>query len=78
LAKGWAPTFIGYGVQGAAKFGFYEYFKHTYGGFFSKEDAVKYKASDHNTPKRLIKFERLSVVLIGSNWASVFRCPIVC
>jgi len=43
LAKGWAPTFIGYGVQGLCKFGFYEFFKHTYGGFFSAEDAVKYK-----------------------------------
>lgn len=43
LAKGWAPTFVGYGVQGAAKFGFYEYFKYTYGNFFSKEDAAKYK-----------------------------------
>lgn len=27
LAKGWAPTFIGYGIQGLCKFGFYEYFK---------------------------------------------------
>jgi len=27
LAKGWAPTFIGYGLQGLCKFGFYEYFK---------------------------------------------------
>jgi len=27
LAKGWAPTFVGYGLQGLCKFGFYEYFK---------------------------------------------------
>jgi len=43
LAKGWAPTFIGYGVQGLCKFGFYEYFKFQYGSLFSKEDQVKYK-----------------------------------
>ena len=27
LAKGWVPTLLGYSVQGAAKFGLYEYFK---------------------------------------------------
>lgn len=27
LAKGWAPTFIGYSIQGVGKFGFYEAFK---------------------------------------------------
>lgn len=27
LAKGWAPTFIGYSMQGLCKFGFYEVFK---------------------------------------------------
>jgi hypothetical protein len=27
LAKGWAPTFVGYGAQGLCKFGFYEFFK---------------------------------------------------
>src|SRR4051794_37753201 len=43
LAKGWGPTFVGYGLQGLCKFGFYEYFKHYYGGFFSETDAVKYK-----------------------------------
>merc|ERR1711963_962328 len=26
LAKGWAPTFIGYSLQGVGKFGFYEFF----------------------------------------------------
>lgn len=30
LAKGWAPTFIGYSMQGLGKFGFYEVFKVTY------------------------------------------------
>lgn len=27
LAKGWAPTFIGYSMQGLCKFGLYEVFK---------------------------------------------------
>lgn len=27
LVRGWGPTLIGYSVQGAGKFGLYEYFK---------------------------------------------------
>ena len=27
LVRGWGPTFVGYSVQGAGKFGLYEYFK---------------------------------------------------
>ena len=27
LVKGWVPTLFGYSIQGAAKFGLYEYFK---------------------------------------------------
>jgi solute carrier family 25 phosphate transporter 3 len=27
LLRGWAPTFIGYSIQGAGKYGLYEYFK---------------------------------------------------
>lgn len=30
LAKGWAPTAIGYSMQGLGKFGFYEMFKIVY------------------------------------------------
>ena len=30
LAKGWAPTLIGYSMQGLCKFGFYEVFKSVY------------------------------------------------
>lgn len=30
LFRGWAPTFIGYSLQGALKFGLYELFKHVY------------------------------------------------
>jgi len=28
---GWSPTFVGYSLQGAGKYGFYETFKHVYG-----------------------------------------------
>ena len=27
LVKGWVPTLVGYSIQGAGKFGLYEYFK---------------------------------------------------
>lgn len=30
LAKGWAPTLVGYSLQGLGKFGFYELFKNIY------------------------------------------------
>lgn len=43
LVKGWGPTAVGYSLQGAFKFGFYEFFKHEYGKFFSEQDAKKYK-----------------------------------
>jgi len=43
LAKGWGPTFVGYSLQGLCKFGFYEYFKHEYGAFFTPENEKKYK-----------------------------------
>ena len=30
LGRGWAPTAIGYSLQGLGKFGFYELFKNVY------------------------------------------------
>lgn len=30
LYRGWAPTFFGYSIQGAGKYGFYEFFKKRY------------------------------------------------
>ena len=27
LVRGWVPTLVGYSIQGAGKFGLYEYFK---------------------------------------------------
>lgn len=40
---GWSPTFFGYSVQGAGKYGFYEYFKHLYSQLVGEETAAKYK-----------------------------------
>ncbi|XP_024976798.1 mitochondrial phosphate carrier protein 3, mitochondrial-like [Cynara cardunculus var. scolymus] len=41
--KGWAPTFLGYSLQGAGKYGFYEFFKKTYSDIAGPEYATKYK-----------------------------------
>lgn len=43
LFRGWAPTLLGYSVQGACKYGFYEYFKKTYSDLAGPENAKKYK-----------------------------------
>lgn len=46
LAKGWAPTFIGYSMQGLCKFGFYEVFKIFYSDLLGEvrlDTAVKTK-----------------------------------
>merc|ERR1712165_377459 len=45
LAKGWAPTLIGYSFQGIGKFGFYEAFKILYGGLMGEENAFLYRTS---------------------------------
>ena len=36
LTKGWAPTLIGYSMQGVGKFGFYELFKILYSGILGE------------------------------------------
>jgi len=43
LVRGWAPTLVGYSIQGLCKFGFYEYFKFKYSNFVGKENAYKYR-----------------------------------
>jgi len=43
LFTGWGPTLAGYSVQGAFKFGLYEYFKYKYAKSFSPETAHKYR-----------------------------------
>ena len=43
LTKGWAPTLIGYSLQGLGKFGFYEIFKNFYAGLLGEENAYVYR-----------------------------------
>jgi len=45
LAKGWAPTLIGYSMQGLCKFGFYEVFKNVYGDMIGEENAFLWRTS---------------------------------
>lgn len=45
LAKGWAPTFYGYSMQGACKFGFYEYFKVMYSNILGEENSYVWRTS---------------------------------
>jgi solute carrier family 25 phosphate transporter 3 len=45
LTFGWAPTFIGYSMQGLAKFGLYEFFKDLYGNAMGEENYAKYKGA---------------------------------
>jgi len=43
LTIGWAPTLIGYSMQGLCKFGFYEYFKDLYANTVGEEAFAKNK-----------------------------------
>jgi solute carrier family 25 phosphate transporter 3 len=43
ITTGWAPTLIGYSLQGFAKFGFYEIFKDCYATAVGEQNVEKYK-----------------------------------
>lgn len=45
LTKGWAPTLIGYSMQGLCKFGFYEVFKIFYGNLIGEENSFLWRTS---------------------------------
>lgn len=45
LVLGWAPTCIGYSMQGLCKFGFYEVFKNVYSGIIGEENTFLYRTS---------------------------------
>jgi solute carrier family 25 phosphate transporter 3 len=45
LAKGWAPTLIGYSLQGLGKFGFYEIFKIAYADLMGDEWAYQWRTT---------------------------------
>nr|BAX57175.1 phosphate carrier 1 [Bemisia tabaci] len=44
LARGWAPTFFGYSLQGLCKFGLYEVFKVHYSNLIGEENAYLYRS----------------------------------
>jgi solute carrier family 25 phosphate transporter 3 len=45
MVLGWAPTMVGYSMQGLCKFGFYEVFKNTYSGLIGEENTYLYRTS---------------------------------
>lgn len=45
LGRGWAPTFIGYSMQGLGKFGLYEVFKLYYSNLLGEENAYLWRTS---------------------------------
>jgi len=45
LTRGWAPTAIGYSVQGLGKFGFYEVFKILYGNLLGEERSYTWRTT---------------------------------
>jgi len=45
LTLGWAPTAIGYSMQGVCKFGFYEVFKNIYSNIIGEENTYLYRTS---------------------------------
>lgn len=45
LTRGWAPTAIGYSIQGLGKFGFYEVFKVIYSDLLGEENSYTYRTS---------------------------------
>jgi len=45
LAKGWAPTFYGYSMQGLFKFGLYEFFKVLYSDLLGEENSYVWRTS---------------------------------
>lgn len=45
LTLGWAPTAIGYSMQGLCKFGFYEVFKILYSNMLGEEKTYQYRTS---------------------------------
>jgi len=45
LGRGWAPTAIGYSLQGLGKFGFYELFKNIYSNALGEQASYDYRTS---------------------------------
>lgn len=83
LAKGWAPTFIGYSVQGVGKFGFYELFKSVYSNAIGEENSYLWRTTLYLAASAsaeffadigLAPFEAVKVrIQTQPGWASTLR-----
>lgn len=83
LVKGWAPTLVGYSVQGLGKFGFYELFKNVYSNLLGEERTYLYRTSLYLAASAsaeffadigLCPFEAVKVrVQTQPGWASTLR-----
>jgi len=83
LTKGWAPTLVGYSIQGLGKFGFYEAFKNFYSGIIGEENSYLYRTSLYLVASAsaeffadigLAPFEAVKVKMqTQPGWASTFR-----
>lgn len=65
IVKGWAPTCIGYSLQGAFKFAGYEYFKYRYATMAGEENAFIYRTSLY-----------LAAAASAEFVADIFLCPL--
>ncbi|CBY23870.1 unnamed protein product [Oikopleura dioica] len=82
LGRGWAPTLIGYSMQGTCKFGFYEIFKNLYGNAMGEENAFLYRTSLYLAASASAEFfadialapmEAVKVRIQTSDYASTLR-----
>merc|ERR1711887_96044 len=82
LARGWAPTLIGYSMQGTCKFGFYEIFKNMYGNAMGEEAAYNYMtvlylaasaSAEFFADIALCPMEAVKVRIQTSDYASTLR-----
>jgi len=64
LTLGWAPTLVGYSMQGIGKFGFYEAFKNLYSGLLGEENSYLYRTSMYLAASASAEF-----------FADIFLCP---
>merc|ERR1712002_263399 len=83
LARGWAPTMMGYSIQGLGKFGFYEVFKIFYSNLIGEENAYLWRTTMYLAASAsaeffadigLCPFEAVKVkIQTQEGWANTFR-----